>query len=1565
PANTATMDNPPPPSDAPPPKEDGPAPPAPPSDAVPPAAAPAIAPEAPDMPTEAPIPSAPAEAPSTNAEEAPAPMEAEPAPAGAPPPVPEAAPPAESSVEPPAAEAPAPMEAEAPAPDAAANKNGADAVPTPMEVEPSAAAPSEPAPEAPPADAPQPPSEPSAGTGPVAGASVDAQPKSDEAPSASTGDAAPAKKPPSAKKKPLLPTKANKDAAGKKEEEAETPTAESEKKQGEVEKSEEPKETEPGKGDAPTGEAKSEEPAAKPDEDAKPAAKPDAGDKMDEEKMPPPAAKPAAAEGGPTFGGDASPFRKPAAGPPGKEAPPPLQEPGPGATDNPTGPDTGMDQIPGPSLEDMDKHTVVTTPGGPPPPPGTAPGLGRELKVEDALLYLDQVKMEFGDRPRIYNEFLEIMKNFKAQEVDTIGVINRVRRLFHGYNNLILGFNTFLPEGYKIEMRDLGPVFVGPGLAAGASASGPGGGPGGMPGRGGAGRGMPGRGPGGGRGMGPPGAGRGMPGRGMPPPGRGGRGMPGRGGPPQLGGRGGGPAGATAGRGLGPGRKPTPAQAQMLRAQEANQPGPPPGAAAQASAAAGLQATRTVEFDHAIMYVTNIKKRFANQPQIYHTFLEILHTYQKEQRGIKEVLEQVSSLFADHPDLLREFTFFLPDAVQEQAKERLSRAAAEAEAKQRAAAEAHAAQQRPQQKKGAPTGWRTAGGTPKGKATQGTQPVPRGAQKFIDMTRPDQVGIDSPSRAGGPGGPAAEFTYNAGVERQFFDTVKAALTSFSRDGQAYAEFVKTLDMYAQELLSRNEMLGYVERLLGKRKDLFEEFRRIVDAVGSPDAPAHDDAWHSVPLSEIDFSRCRRCSPSYRALPRDYPAPPCSDRSAMEEKVLNDVWVSLPLGSEENNTFRHMRKNQYEETLFRCEDMRFEIDMCIDSNAATLQRLTQIYEELQFLSAGELSLTKASGGIVRKAACPDGAGLGGKIYQYTLDGRVLGVIHKHAIRRIYGEDGPEMLALCHKNPAVALPIVVNRLRQKDEEFRAARDVLNRKWKDLGEHNYYRSLDHRSITWRTIDKRATSTRTIIAEIKDRAAHNGMEGEAAANARMDKMKEEHGTFYEVTMADAVPRAMDLTGLPRPTRTLFTPHTSFVYDNAASAQEDAYRIISFALERGSIGPGDKERCFRLWQEFVASWFGLAPEWMHRPATQFQASPQAVSDDDDATPTENGDESGNDDDNESSTDDNNVEVPDGKFIKEEILKPDTHSADAAAAGYFSTAGHIPFPPETLVSTSSGDGKVVQYIPDDGVYEVSYASAPTARLRPDQVYFSVDPVEPSLLTEQLRANDDEVLERSDDRLIMGTQCMYLFFRLYEVLVRRLNVAKRLAVDVSKDSALGRHIEKLTHEGDPDEGAKRYEAFLGLVYSLIEAGTGASEPSEGGKYEDRVRHLLGNNSYELTTMDKLINHVVKHLQHVANDDISQSMVEIYRRHELAGSFKPSAFREEAALMSEGENIFAFQVCSVPETAKRICHCEFLGCIAEDVEDEEEEEDTAEDNKRGIEDVADNDEEQAEKRPRKAS
>ena len=42
------------------------------------------------------------------------------------------------------------------------------------------------------------------------------------------------------------------------------------------------------------------------------------------------------------------------------------------------------------------------------------------------------MKTQFGDTPEIYNQFLDIMKNFKAQEIDTPGVIARVSELFAG-----------------------------------------------------------------------------------------------------------------------------------------------------------------------------------------------------------------------------------------------------------------------------------------------------------------------------------------------------------------------------------------------------------------------------------------------------------------------------------------------------------------------------------------------------------------------------------------------------------------------------------------------------------------------------------------------------------------------------------------------------------------------------------------------------------------------------------------------------------------------------------------------------------------------------------------------------------------------------------------------------------------------------------------------------------------------------------------------------------------------------------------------------------------------------
>ena len=259
----------------------------------------------------------------------------------------------------------------------------------------------------------------------------------------------------------------------------------------------------------------------------------------------------------------------------------------------------------------------------------------------------------------------------------------------------------------------------------------------------------------------------------------------------------------------------------------------------------------------------------------------------------------------------------------------------------------------------------------------------------------------------------------------------------------------------------------------------------------------------------------------------------------------------------------MRKNHHEEVLFRCEDERFEIDMIIDSTATCLKRLEPIANEIAMLQEQE-SFSEG------KSAVDKGV-MGGKVIKYSFDKSILNSIHRHAITRIYGDAGQEMLDLMSKNPVVAVPVVVKRLMQKLRDFKAAREVLNQRWKELAEINYYKSIDHRCLTWRTVDKRATSTRTLVSEIKDRAANNGYESEVTVMAKRDKAKEEFGSFYERTMGQFLERKMDLTNFPKPSPSMFTPHFSMQYENNSFAQRDAYRILSFALERGSISPGDK----------------------------------------------------------------------------------------------------------------------------------------------------------------------------------------------------------------------------------------------------------------------------------------------------------------------------------------------------------------------------------------------------------
>ncbi|CAN0924117.1 Paired amphipathic helix protein Sin3-like 3 [Linum grandiflorum] len=84
---------------------------------------------------------------------------------------------------------------------------------------------------------------------------------------------------------------------------------------------------------------------------------------------------------------------------------------------------------------------------------GGGAGTSAEKRTTDeALAYLKAVKNIFHDKLEKYDEFVEILRDFKAGRIGNAGVVGRVKDLFKGHRDLIFGFNAFLPKEYAITL---------------------------------------------------------------------------------------------------------------------------------------------------------------------------------------------------------------------------------------------------------------------------------------------------------------------------------------------------------------------------------------------------------------------------------------------------------------------------------------------------------------------------------------------------------------------------------------------------------------------------------------------------------------------------------------------------------------------------------------------------------------------------------------------------------------------------------------------------------------------------------------------------------------------------------------------------------------------------------------------------------------------------------------------------------------------------------------------------------------------------------------------------------
>lgn len=113
------------------------------------------------------------------------------------------------------------------------------------------------------------------------------------------------------------------------------------------------------------------------------------------------------------------------------------------ASQQPAGPTTTVQQPAQVQVQQQQNQTQATPTTTAQVPAGGVVAQQQQfqrLKVEDALTYLDKVKYKFGNHPQVYNDFLDIMKEFKSQRYSILLLERWLCQLFPFLTTLSFDF---------------------------------------------------------------------------------------------------------------------------------------------------------------------------------------------------------------------------------------------------------------------------------------------------------------------------------------------------------------------------------------------------------------------------------------------------------------------------------------------------------------------------------------------------------------------------------------------------------------------------------------------------------------------------------------------------------------------------------------------------------------------------------------------------------------------------------------------------------------------------------------------------------------------------------------------------------------------------------------------------------------------------------------------------------------------------------------------------------------------------------------------------------------------
>lgn len=797
--------------------------------------------------------------------------------------------------------------------------------------------------------------------------------------------------------------------------------------------------------------------------------------------------------------------------------------------------------------------------------------------------------------------------------------------------------------------------------------------------------------------------------------------------------------------------------------------------------------------------------------------------YQKEQLRIQEVYAEVTRLFKDAPDLLEDFRQFLPDNSQRQDMMQDSNSAPGAAGAMRLPPVGNFAppgQQRDKRSKRASVDYPVA---------------PPQAQPLAMNVAPGYMGANEvvqSSVRGGPGSgplpvpqttsrkrerrelsptlipqapetlPPPTRTGNLQEEIAFFDRVK----KFIANKQTYNEFLKIINLFSQRIIDKNVLVERVDGFIGSNRELMDWFKKFVRYEGKP-LHVENIAYKK---HNLELSLCRSYGPSYRLIPKTETLMPCSGRDEMCWEVLNDEWVVHPTWASEDSGFVAHRKNQYEEILYRVEEERNEYDYYIGSNLRTIQTLETIANRVANMTPEEKASFKL----------PVGLGHSSTIYQKI-------------IRKIYDKDkGLKVIEALHENPAVAVPIVLRRLKQKDEEWKRAHREWNKVWRETEQKVFYKSLDHIGLTFKQHDKKLLTARSLVAEITTVKAEQTSKRKSSALPLPKSQLSYHIADEEVIL--------DVVSL----------------------------VSTFVEHGGSYSASDRERMDTFMRSFVEVFFCLPSGSVDERLAQRSQTANGKGTADDASDAGSVGAASGASDSELDLNGSSaaarqasrkrIRESSGDLLKD-VLKKSKGSKWSTGR---ESPSVTPEPDETEATngttTSQGESELLnqlgteepwlKHIRDNGASQQGGEEETEQGER--KVY-------------NLFANTTIYVLC---RLIQSLYCRLEEVKSYESIVSREN-SESFNVDFARD--LGLYDNKLEEMGLRFSPQDCYGQILALSAKLIEGDV------EHTWFEEAIRQAYRNRAYKLYTVDKVVQSIAKHIHMVVGDQACSDVIMLFQ------------------------------------------------------------------------------------------